>query len=563
MHCQHRVHGVTKRFFLIAALFLITSPLMAHPLFVERYTEEAFDSHYLWLSSDSLTPPPGYMPLSTRFAAQFVENANERISGGYGQYLVNRYQLSFDTVSTVKADRSIWFSEFLFGRLMRLDGFASRLFNNRDHLFTYYDRKNNLEFGIDFIQRFDAILDERFKNDPFIIHTWGVESWANWKENWGAYVRFTDTIERGASSHRVVYGQTSGYRDIGEASLSYDQTQAYVGYANSFFSLRAGRSKHSWGPSYWNPLLLDHLHAPYPFIETQLMIGDKIRFLILHGELNAGPALRDTLFTTPEGNVRRMYPNKFIAGHRLELNPTNWVSIGLNEAVIYGERSAEIGYLLPMNLYWSEGHHQDYDDNVLWNADIRVKPIRSLMLYGEFLLDEANLGAFGSEEFGNRTAYTVGSRWIGLPRQDIRIEYTKVRPFVFTHWFPINRPTTWDRPLATYLPPNSDEWHVQWRWYAQNHLWIELFASGRRHGATPEGEPVVGGARNETVRSGGNEGIFPFLDGVREDSREVGIAAHVQALERAVVEVQYARGSDVGKDYSFALVRVAYNFWTR
>jgi len=555
---------LSRRFFknhllTLTLLILFPTAALSHPLFVERYNSDSFDTEYLWLRSDSVYAPAGFFPVTTSYASDYINRSRKQINGDYGRYLIQQYSLSFGHTPLNYQTQSRRFTGWLFGDILHMHSFSNYLFREGDHLFTLHDSTRVIEYGLDFIQRFDIIQDPRFKDHAFITYSWGVESWMNYGPHWGAYVRFMDTTERGAGNHTTIYSPYSGYIAGRGTSISYDETEAYLGYQNKNIAVRVGRGKHSWGPSHWNHLLFGYLYAPYPYIELQVNLGDYIRFISFHGELNPGKSLRDTVYVTPEGNVRRVYRDKYIGAHRLEITPTDWISIGLNEAVVYGERPIQIGYVLPFNLYWSEGHQQNWDDNIIWDADIRIKPMRNVLFYAEFLLDEANLAALGTSEFGNRTGYTVGGRFIGLPRQDIRIEYTKLRPFVYTHWYPINRPTTWDTPLATELPPNSDEWNFSWIYHPTNRIDIEIFGTKRRHGATPPNSDPVGGSATETRL--GNEGTYPFLAGVRQSSEEIGVGFQWQALERLTARLRLATGQDESKAYNRFLFRFNYNFW--
>jgi len=331
----------------------------SHPLFVERYNSDSFDTEYLWLRSDSLFAPSGFFPVTTSYASDYINSSRNQIKGNYARYLIQKYSLSFGHTPLNYQTQSRRFTGWLFGDILNMRSFSRNLFREGDHLFTMHDSTGVIEFGLDFIQRIDTIQDPRFKDRAFIAYSWGVESWMNYGPHWGAYVRFMDTTERGAGNHRTVYGPYSGYIAGSGTSISYDETEAYLGYQSKNIAVRIGRGKHSWGPSYWNHLLLGYLYAPYPYIELQVNLGDHIRFISFHGDLNPGRSLRDTVYTTPEGNIRRVFRDKYIGAHRLEFTPTDWISIGLNEAVIYGERPAQIGYLIPFNLYWSEGHQQN------------------------------------------------------------------------------------------------------------------------------------------------------------------------------------------------------------
>ncbi len=540
---------------LILVLFTTVMPFgtlaSAKPLFLERYGAEQLDLEYYWISG--LTDHPGSIcyPFSHPYVMAVLDDLDNHAGlKGYSGYLYGRHMLFYDSDRPGDdGTRTRRFTNWLLQDLLGIGGFTRDLYRFNNDL--YQQRDGKLVFGANQIQRFESIYDETFRNDSFIIYTWGIETWLTYRQRFGAYLRFTDTVERGAGGHYEVYAPYAGYYTATKdhTSISYDETITYLGYRGEYFSTRIGRGKHHWGPGTWHQLSFGSTHAPYPYLEGSFHWRNRIRLTAFHADLNPEPVVRDTLYTTPEGNVRLATDRKWLAAHRLEVIPASWLTLGFSEAVFYGERDPQFEYMLPLNIYWSENHHQDMDDNVMWAADLRIRPMKGLALHGELLIDEMNLGAFGSEEFGNRTGYLAGGRWIGplgFMRHQLRVEYVRLRPFVYTHWFEINVATHFGENTGSRLQPNSDEWNFSWQFFPVNELMLELFAMGRRHGETPPGAEPVGGSVYET--RAGNAGIYPFLAGQRQDRNEVGITVRWQALESLAIHLTGAAGKDSGED---------------
>ena len=68
--------------------------------------------------------------------------------------------------------------------------------------------------------------------------------------------------------------------------------------------------------------------------------------------------------------------------------------------------------------------------------------MKNLELQGTFLLDENILSNLGDlEKYTNKTAYQVGAYWyeaFSVPDLSFVIEYTRIRPYVYTHNNPKN-----------------------------------------------------------------------------------------------------------------------------
>ncbi len=157
-----------------------------------------------------------------------------------------------------------------------------------------------------------------------------------------------------------------------------------------------------------------------------------------------------------------------------------------------------------------------------------------------------------------------GVRWInplGLSQHEWGIEYTRLRPFVYGHFFNINLPTHYGYSLGSTLPPNSDELRTSWKFRLRPDFTIDLFSIFRRHGTTPEGQDSVGGSIYEMV--GGDVEIkehYPFLDGKREDLREIGVQGCFRILERVELNAVCGIGEYNDKKYNRILLGLYWNY---
>jgi hypothetical protein len=152
---------------------------------------------------------------------------------------------------------------------------------------------------------------------------------------------------------------------------------------------------------------------------------------------------------------------KFWAFNRLKFSLQDLFEIGIGESVIYSDRGIDISYLTPVGFYkFIEMSLQDRDNANLY-FDIQTNFIKNLELQATFLLDENILSNLQDlDNYRNKTAYQLGLFWYeAFTLNDLTLvaEYTKIRPYVYTHNNPKNTYTGWGVNLGHPIGPNADE----------------------------------------------------------------------------------------------------------
>jgi hypothetical protein len=134
-------------------------------------------------------------------------------------------------------------------------------------------------------------------------------------------------------------------------------------------------------------------------------------------------------------------------------------------------------------------------DNVAWQGDFEVHPLKGISLYGELFIDDMRTGELGTDYVGNKFAYLGGLFWVnpfGLENLDITAEYCRLDPFVYTHIYPINTYKNWNSSLGYFLPPNSERNFLGIRWHP-DYCWTAILsACFVRYGANSDSVNVGG-----------------------------------------------------------------------
>ena len=220
-----------------------------------------------------------------------------------------------------------------------------------------------------------------------------------------------------------------------------DYSSVKMVYEIGGFKALLGKFSQNWGPGL-HSLTMSAKPPTYPQFGFEWRLSNRLRFIYTHGELFSG--IIDTLRTPPTGRNlvggQKVYLDRFIAAHRLEWRPVDWLTLGLVESVVYGARSIETVYLMPFMSIWSAEHYLGDTDNVQMSADLTWRPHPGLKLYGVFLMDEWRPQDTFKETNRNWFAWQGGLDWRSVLLGEDRLvaEATWTDHRIIRHRFPIN-----------------------------------------------------------------------------------------------------------------------------
>jgi hypothetical protein len=157
---------------------------------------------------------------------------------------------------------------------------------------------------------------------------------------------------------------------------------------------------------------------------------------------------------------------RFMAMHRVQVDPVNWLSLAFTEAVIYGNRGPELAYLNPLFPIKPAEHALWDRDNAIFAVDGVIRPFRGVEGYGTFLADDLDLGRLRQQSFTNKWAIQGGFSFDlepVAPGATAWVEYTRIGPFVYTHRFELegsfyNSYVHNGYGIGHPIGPNADQW---------------------------------------------------------------------------------------------------------
>lgn len=262
----------------------------------------------------------------------------------------------------------------------------------------------------------------------------------------------------------------------------FDEAEGYLTADFDFVSFKLGRDKMLLGYGEMKSLISDNSPL-FDYISMNVNY-DIFNFSYFHGKLLGKYDYLKNPITGGEAFVEE----KYIAYHRFGFNLNKHADFGLGEMVVYGSRPVDFSYINPFNFYKSAEHSNRDRDNSMMFFDFNNNSIKSVKLSGLLLVDDISFSKIGSGWWGNQTLINIGLLFTqpvsSLPL-DIRLEYIKIDPYVFSHRLYKNNYTNFGIGLSEPLQPNSSLISAVLEYRFSNKLKVMAGGSYAVHGANP------------------------------------------------------------------------------
>ncbi|HEY3296732.1 MAG TPA: capsule assembly Wzi family protein [bacterium] len=388
--------------------------------------------------------------------------------------------------------------------------------------------------------------------------------------HFGFSVRATDAHVRGDA--KLADRTDFPYRyDVRPSGFDYDEADAGISYEVPHAALFFGKARNHWGSGRFESLILSDQPTSYTQFRGRFTLGP-VELTALQAKLQQRPPVVVGTDTTAEGIVRRDYAEKFLAAHRLQVNVSRWLQVGIYEAVVYGERSFDLDYVNPMMFLRSAEHYADDRDNALMGFDLKWRPLRDVLLHGDLLIDDVSTTHLGEGFFGNKLGFQGGAEWYdpaGLSNTRLVCEYTRIEPYVYSHKFAINSYQHYGSVLGASTGPNSDVLTASLAWTVSRPVQLEVWTQWRRHGANPASGTNVGGDPRRPWGPGDAQHVH-FLDGDKETFRTVGLQGRVEMIHDLYVaasasvtssDTRFMAGGKRSETRSLGMAELRWNPW--
>ncbi|MCX6161180.1 MAG: hypothetical protein NTV87_07580 [Ignavibacteriae bacterium] len=202
---------------------------------------------------------------------------------------------------------------------------------------------------------------------------------------------------------------------------------------------------------------------------------------------------------------------KYIATNRLKLSFPDLFDIGMTDMIVYSGRF-DLAYLTPLGFYkYIEMSLQDRDNGIV-SFDFQSHFMKDLQFQAAFMLDENILGNFQNLSLAaNKTGYQLGVMAyepFGLKNVSLILEYTKIRPYVYSHVNRKNNFTSFGQLIGGDIGPNADRIYAKIAYNISE--WVSL---NFEYQHIRKGNDVYD-ANGNLVRKVGGDPYYPYIDGV-------------------------------------------------
>ena len=383
------------------------------------------------------------------------------------------------------------------------------------HLLTWQENNSQIKIDVDFGQRFDINRGSRYDSTSrSSFTTLGGIIRGNLKGSLGFYIHFKNTLIRGKEITSENFNPALGLPiTISGKNVYQDDASAYLIWKFPWFQFEFGRDEAKWGPGYQGSLMLSAQNPLFDMFRIRAHYK-RFQFTSLHGRLSS--------------DVGR----KYLAAHRLELRISPWLFLAGSEAVVYGNRGAELQYLNPIMPYHIAEHHLGDEDNNTMGFDFTLFPAMGHKLYGELFLDDFTLSENPFHYYGNKFAFLLGYHCANpfrLKNVDLITEYTRIEPYVYTHDDLINVYKNYDRIIGHWLGPNADATFFEIRYLLNRDLKTSFMAERVRHG---EGGVDIPYKEEDGTRKS-------FLSGIVESQWRCGFSISDQIFRDCFLNLQF------------------------
>jgi hypothetical protein len=247
--------------------------------------------------------------------------------------------------------------------------------------------------------------------------------------------------------------------------------------------------------------------------------------------------------TASDQNGNGLYPDKFLALDGLEFYPTDWLTLGVFDEMVWGKAFTPL-YLLPVVSFYSEGMI-GYPDNAFIGLSGEVKFLNSWLADILLNVDDASFNDLIRLNFNTMIliALQAGVTWTpNLPfLTRLRITNLLITPYTYSHEDYLGPGATGPNYLnytnegtniGPSIQPNSDRIEIEA--LARPISWLDVTGFGRFiiHGNASTGLNIIGVGDGSIFDNGADSNGFTFAPDTGRPSGWV----YTRFLSQAVLE---------------------------
>lgn len=286
------------------------------------------------------------------------------------------------------------------------------------------------------------------------IAIWGSIRDNSWKGTGKGYLKdkyYSTELDKiyGARLSKPQYLNNLPGAEYKEASYGGDYSDMRGGVSAYAWwgSIGVQRESIRWGDAYHCSNILSGRNPAVPMLTMQLTPCRWFQFDYFHAWLvsNVKDSSYYYLEKATETQLEREYraAPKYMAANMFTFIPCRYLSFSFGNSIIYGERTVQAAYFIPIAFYKSLDHlltkglnSENQNSQVFFSLSVR--PVDHLQLYGSFFLDEFKLARLIPKKARNQrnpVSYLVGFNWSGWPVRGLSLKGEFMRSYIacYTH----------------------------------------------------------------------------------------------------------------------------------
>ncbi|NNE34025.1 MAG: hypothetical protein HKN13_02240, partial [Rhodothermales bacterium] len=314
--------------------------------------------------------------------------------------------------------------------------------------------------------------------------------------------------------------------------LDYMVATGVVGFSSRFFEVQFGRDRARLGYGQGS-IVLSNFGPVFDQLQIRTTLG-RIQYVNIFA----------SLATKRRFNRDSIVPKKYAAIHRLEVQATDRLQFSIFETVVFasdsldGRKGFDIAYMNPLIFYRAVEADRGSPDNVLLGGGASYRPVDGVMIHAELLLDELRVSRIGDKWWANKWAGQIGVKTALLDGLLAGIEYTRIRPYMYSHNEPLNAYVHYQDFLGHPAGPNAVDWTLFVDYRVRPRIGVQVAAAYTIRGAD-DGELNYGSnpLLPNSTRTG-DENIS-LLQGIREVELNVDAAVSYELLPELFLEAGF------------------------
>ncbi|MEI7483755.1 MAG: capsule assembly Wzi family protein [Ignavibacteriota bacterium] len=358
------------------------------------------------------------------------------------------------------------------------------------------------------------------------------------------------------------------FNENAEVLKNYDFSVAYLKYyvepLDGFhLSAEFGREKITFGYGYGSKPMLSGNSPDMDFLKLNLKYGIVRYTSIFASTVGYFSSVRDDRYT------------KYFSAQRLKIAIPDMFDVAISDLVIYNGR-IELAYMNPILFYtFAEKSLQDRD-NKAFEFDLKTTAWKNAEFTGSVFIDDDEQFAFvtGKTSRSEKFVYQVGTMLyepLNLRNLSFTVEYTKVRPYTYSHYNVKDNYTAYGENMGHRIGPNADEIFTRLTYNISDWGRINLEYSHVRKGNNiydANGNLVrnVGGDILYNFRDGIDDPNAQFLDGERVNTEIVGLTFRWIPIRNYIFDFHYDYNlqnfvtQGYKSDFSYAYLKLNINY---